>query len=110
MKTFPLPPNLHQEDYWVLRPIGIEWHYVLTKILETYIAPIDASKFPVFIVMDEMEQATYYLIRKEFLAVDILSHKTGIIPEKLLDSDVINLTVKPRPDLPLPTVSGWGEA
>lgn len=106
----PLPPGVNLDDYWLIKPKGMEWHYILTKILSTHYKDIDPAKFPVFIVIDEEDHGSYYLLKKQFLAVDILAKKTGLREEELEKSEVIELTVKPRPDLPEPTVDGWGEA
>lgn len=106
--AFPMPHGTHQEDYWVLKPQGIEWDYVVKKMI---INNFHDAKIPISTMVFMVEGGgTYWLLHRAYLSVETLAKHTGITEKRLNESKVIELTVKERPDLPNPTVSDWGEA
>lgn len=107
-KLFDLPEGINENDYWIVKPTGIEWAYVLTKIMSKHLAGWEKTTMPVIMIATDTDPI--YLLRKEFLPVAVLSKYTGLTAAVLEGSKVIELFVKARPNLPKPTVGGWGEA
>lgn len=107
--TFPMPPGTAQDDYWVIKPQGIEWQFLIAKMIKKDMVNVDQAKIPVLVFTMETGE-NYWLLSRLFLSVQSLSKYTGLGEKELNDSPLIELTVNDRPDLPKPTVSDWGEA
>lgn len=92
---------------WALHSHGIEWTYIVkVKLLR----PIQ-EKEPNVGMVAFFDGNPTFIIPKDKLPAAILSKYTGIAVDKLVGvEEVIELTLKPRPDLPKPTVNQWGEA
>lgn len=103
-----LPPGVNDDTHWFIKFHGIEWSYVLFKLIEKCIPKVDGKDLPVLFVMNEGQPM--YLIQRQHLSAETLSRYVGLDVEALKASKVVELAVKPRPDLPKPTVEGWGEA
>lgn len=94
-----------EKKLWVFDVDGIEWVYAMHQLYE-YVAKrnnktpeLNLSMFGTKIHV-EFERST--------IPVEYLSKMTGISPEALEAAETITLTVKPKPELPEPTVNYWG--
>ena len=101
------PEDIDVTRYWPISVQGICWEYILRQLLKPLEkAPINERP----IIMIVVNGRPVYLLLKKYLPVEELSRRTGLSPEVLNTLPVIRLVELDRPELPRPTVQGWGEA
>ena len=94
-------------DYWKLSIDGIEWVYVVRKLIDLYLKDIPIVEFP-FVIAAGEGKPLYYLKRR-YIPASAIVKATGKTLEQVEKMEVIDLRVSKK-DLPNPTVDYWGEA
>lgn len=102
--------NLNPKDYWVLQTSSVEGTYIVGKLIKQFFPKPNAVTHDLVLLQYEDGQDPAYWLRKAKLPIEELAKVTGLSLDTLATDKVITFKIKPRPDLPKPTVQGWGEA
>lgn len=106
-QTIPIGSVSH-EDYWFIQIGGIEWTYILQKLIEKHLKDQPIAEKPI-ILGQTSDQQTIFMLRKKFLPAEALAAATGLSLDTVNTTPTLKLTVKPK-DLPEATVPYWGTA
>lgn len=102
--------NLNPKDYWVIQTASVEGTYIVTKLIRENFPKPNPVTHDLVLLAFEDGQAPAYWLRKAMLPIEKLAQATGLTVDRLATDKVITFKIKDRPDLPKPTVAGWGEA
>jgi hypothetical protein len=97
------------EEYWFIQVSGLEWTYVIQKLIEKHLKEIPIAEKPI-ILGSTVEQEPIWMLRKKFLPAEAIAHATGIKLETVLSEPTLKLSVTPKEGLAKPTVEYWGTA
>lgn len=103
-----LPDEINKADYWFLQVEGIEWAYVLSEKITKGFEDRKADERAMFMIV--VDDTNIYAVKRSLVPIELIMKYTGMSKDVIEKAEVLKLTVKPRPDLPKPTVPYWGEA
>lgn len=109
--------ELNPKDYWIIQTSSVEGMFIVQKLLKDHMPKPNPATHDLVIVEYEDHNVTphdvqdpAYWMRKAKLSIEAVSRATGLSLEQLAEDKVITIKLRERPDLPKPTVQGWGEA
>lgn len=103
-----LPEGVDKADYWIIKVHGLEAYYIMYKLTQPVLSKLGPKHDEVFLAT--YGQDSVYLLKKKSFTIEQIMKSTGQTREAIEKNPMVFLTVKDRPDLPRPTVAGWGEA
>ena len=100
--------DIDRSQYWVIRVSGIEWSFVIFKLIQRYKldqkAPTDRA-----IITSVDNQLPVYMLHKRFIPASAIVRATGLSLDQIEALDMIKLSTQKR-EVQEPTVGYWGEA
>lgn len=100
--------EITHEEYWFIQVSGVEWTYVIQKLIEKHLKSVPISEKPI-ILGQTADEKPIFMLRKKFLPVEAIVQATGIALDTVMNTPTLMLTVSKK-DLPAPTVDYWGQA
>lgn len=108
---YNMPEDMDPSLYWHFRIFNNEWLYYVNKLSKLVASQVaDPIKDKATVLLYAPDKPSVALFKRQYVSAAVVSKFTGLSEERLASLAYIDLKFAMHKDIPLPTVSYWGEA